>query len=523
VSRISPSRPDSRRIDPEQLEAPYLNALMEYAARHPGRFNVPGHKGGPAADPLLVEAFGIEALEHDIPALIEGIDAGPEPTPFTRAQRLAAKAWGAQRSWFLVNGGSQGNHAACLALRHSGRRVAVQRNVHSSTIDGLILAGLEPTFVPPVVDAALDIAHCVTPEALDSALAATSDAVGAMVVSPTYFGAIADVAALADVAHSRGVPLLVDEAWGAHLRFSDELPRSALECGADLVLSSVHKLVGSLTQSAILHLGNGGRIDENVVDRSVTLVESTSPNALLAGSLDAARRHAAVDGPELLSETVSGLRRAREAIREIPGLEVLDEHLTYEPGVYAFDPLRLSIDVRGTGVTGHRMAALLRELDDIYLELSSDTVIVAVFGIAEPAEEGAARIVAALRHAVAELGEPEMSPSQPFAAPPPWGPLELSPREAFLARQEAVPLGESAGRIAAESLAAYPPGVPNVLPGERISSETVEFIRDTLSHGGTLRGAADRTLETVRVVVERRSQSRDVQAHRAVSGKPGGQ
>jgi lysine decarboxylase len=374
-----------------------------------------------------------------------------------------------------------------------------------------------------VVDAALDIAHCVTPEALDCALAATSDAVGAMVVSPTYFGAVADIAALADVAHSHGVPMLVDEAWGAHLRFSDELPRSALECGADLVLSSVHKLVGSLTQSAILHLGYGGRIDENVVDRSVTLVESTSPNALLAGSLDAARRHAAVDGPEFLAETVSGLKRAREALREIPGLDVLDERLTDEPGVYAFDPLRLSIDVRGTGVTGHRMAALLRELDDIYLELSSDTVIVAVFGIAEPAEESAGRIVAALRHAVTELGEPEVSRSRPFAPPPPWGPLELSPREAFLARQEAVPLGESAGRIAAESLAAYPPGVPNVLPGERISSETVEFIRDTLSQGGTLRGAADRTLETVRVVIESKNQSRDVRAHRAVPGEPGGQ
>jgi lysine decarboxylase len=169
------------------------------------------------------------------------------------------------------------------------------------------------------------------------------------------------------------------------------------------------------------------------------------------------------------------------------------------------------------------MAALLRELDDIYLELSSDTVVVAVFGIAEPAEESAARIVAALRHAVAELSEPEVSHSQPIVPPPPWGPLELSPRDAFLARQEAVTLGESAGRIAAESLAAYPPGVPNVLPGERISSETVEFIRYTLSHGGTLRGAADRTLETVRVVVERQNQSRDVQAHRAVPGEPGGQ
>jgi arginine decarboxylase len=492
----------TREVDPAQLEAPYLEALIEFAARDPGRFMVPGHKGGPAADPMLVEAVGMAALEHDIPALIEGIDAGPEPTPFTRAQQLAARAWGARRSWFLVNGASQGNHAACLAVRHFGRRVVVQRNVHSSTVDGLILAGLEPAFVAPVVDAELDIAHCVTPDALEVALSASGDMVGAMVVSPTYFGAVADVAGLAKVAHAHGVPLLVDEAWGAHLRFSDRLPASALECGADVVLSSVHKLLGSLTQSAILHLGDTDRIDEQVIDRSVTLTESTSPSALLAGSLDAARRHAAVDGPELLAETVSGLERARAEIREIPGLNVLDERLTEQPGVYAYDPLRLCVDVRGTGVTGHRMAALLRELDDIYVELASETVVVAVFGMGEPTRETGARLAAALRHAVAEIGHREPGPSQPFAQPPPWGPLELSPREAFLAPQEAVPLTKSAGRIAAESLAAYPPGVPNVLPGERISAETVDFIRETLSHGGTLRGAVDRTLETVRVVIE---------------------
>jgi arginine decarboxylase len=504
MARVSPSRPETSRteIDPEQLEAPYLDALVEFAARDPGRFHVPGHKGGPGADLAVARAFGEAAFDLDIPALIEGIDAGPEPTPFSRAQQLAAKAWGARRSWFLVNGASQGNHAACLAVRHSGRRVAVQRNVHSSTVDGLILAGLEPTFVAPVVDAELDIAHCVTPEALDESLAAAGEVVAAMVVSPTYFGAVADIAGLAEVAHSRGVPLLVDEAWGAHLRFSDRLPASALESGADLVLSSVHKLVGSLTQSAILHLGATGRIDEQVIDRSVTLVESTSPSALLAGSLDAARRHAAVDGPELLAETVDGLARARAEIREIPGLDVLDERLVAQPGVHAYDPLRLCVDVRGTGVTGHRVAALLRELDDINVELASETVVVAVFGMGEPTGESGRRFAAALRHVVAELGEREAGPAQPFAQPPPWGPLELSPREAFLATQEAVPLRESAGRIAAESLAAYPPGVPNVLPGERISAETVDFIRDTLDHGGTLRGAVDRSLETVRVVVE---------------------
>src|ERR671937_1540330 len=150
----------------QQDATPYLDALIGYAARDPGRFHIPGHKGGPGADPALRRLAGEAGLAHDIPALIEGIDVGPRPTPFEQAQRLAAEAWGAKRSWFLLNGASQGNHAACLALRHAGRKVVVQRNAHSSTVDGIVLAGLEPAFVAPELDAELGIAHCLTPAAL---------------------------------------------------------------------------------------------------------------------------------------------------------------------------------------------------------------------------------------------------------------------------------------------------------------------------------------------------------------------
>ena len=207
----------------EQDATPYLDALVAYADRDPGRFHVPGHKGGPGRRPGAARRRSATGrCELDIPAGIEGIDVGPDPaeTPFQLAQRLAAEAWGARRSWFLVNGGSGGNHAICLALAHLGERVVVQRNVHSSTIDGLVLSGLRPRFVAPELDPELGVAHCLTPEALDAALAAEPDAVAAMIVSPTYFGAVADVAALAEVAHARGVPLVVDEAWGAHLHFS---------------------------------------------------------------------------------------------------------------------------------------------------------------------------------------------------------------------------------------------------------------------------------------------------------------
>jgi len=485
----------------EQDQTPYLDAIVEYAGRRPGRFHVPGHKGGRGADAAAIEALGQAAFDRDIPAGIEGIDVGPD-SPFQRAQRLAASAWGARRSWFLINGASQGNHAACLALRHDGRSVVVQRNAHSSTVDGIILAGLEPTFVAPELDAELGVAHCLTPESLAEALDRAPDVVAALTVSPTYFGAVADITGLSDVCHERGLPLVVDEAWGAHLRFSPLLPASALECGADLVLSSVHKLLGSLTQSAILHLGRGDALDEDVVDRCVTLTESTSPSALFAASLDATRRYAAVNGTELLAETLAGVERARAEVQRIPGLDVLDERLVGRPGVYAWDPLRLSIDVRATGSTGTRLASLIRELDDINLELVSENVVVAVFGMGEDAALSAARFVAAMRRAVEALGAEAELPKRPFTPPPPWGSLEAPPREAFFGPQEVVPFDEAVGRVAAESLAAYPPGIPNVLPGERLTQETVDYIREVVEHGGWVRGAVDRSLRTIRVVNE---------------------
>src|SRR5450631_482959 len=204
-------------MDPGQQQTPYLDALCDYARRHPARLHVPGHKGGDGADPGLMGAIGERALAMDIPALTHGIDVGVDPTPFEEAQQLAAEAWGAKRAWFLINGASQGNIAAGLALAHQGRDLIVQRNAHSSTIDALVLSGMRPTFVAPEVDPELGIAHCLTPEALDRALTETPAAVGALVISPTYFGACADVRSLAVVAHAHGVALVVDEAWGAHL------------------------------------------------------------------------------------------------------------------------------------------------------------------------------------------------------------------------------------------------------------------------------------------------------------------
>jgi lysine decarboxylase len=485
--------------DPGQDATPYVDALLAYSALEPGRFQVPGHKGGLGADPAMRELVGEVGLRNDIPSVTEGVDIGPEPTPFQQAQLLAAEAWGAARSWFLVNGASQGNHSTCLALAHGGNRVVVQRNVHSSVIDGLVLSGMRPTFVAPELDPELGIAHGLTPDSLAAGIEETPSAVAAMVVSPTYFGACADVAGLAEVAHARGVPLVVDEAWGAHLHFHPDLPADALASGADLVTSSTHKIVGSLTQAAMLHLGKGGRIDPAVVDRCVSLVETTSPSGLLSGSLDAARRQAAVHGGELLSETLAAVAKTREAIAEVPGLAVLDESMVGQPGIAGWDPLRLAIDVRNTGSTGYRLAKTVFYSHRIDLELYSENVVVAIFGLGEPAAEAGERLVAALRAAAGELEAEPGPPEGKLAPPPPWGELVMTPREAFLGPQEVIAFDAAAGRVAAEGLAAYPPGIPNVLPGERLTAETLDYIRESVAHGGYVRGGSDRELKTLRV------------------------
>jgi arginine decarboxylase len=485
--------------DRDQDSTPYVDALLAYSELSPGRFQVPGHKGGTGADPAMRELVGEIGLRNDIPSVTEGVDIGPEPTPFQRAQSLAAEAWGARRTWFLVNGASQGNHATCMALAHGGDRVVVQRNVHSSVIDGLVLSGMRPTFVAPELDPELGIAHGLTPESLTAALEETPDAVAAMVVSPTYFGACADVAALAEVAHGLDVPLVVDEAWGAHLHFHPALPADALASGADLVTSSTHKIVGSLTQAAMLHLGGGDRIDAAVVDRCVSLVETTSPSGLLSGSLDAARRQARVHGAELLGETLRAVAATRSEIEGIPGLAVLDEGMVGRPGIAGWDPLRLAIDVRETGSTGYRLAKAAFYTSGLDLELYSENVVVAIFGLGEPAAAAGERLVAGLREALGRLEAEPGVPDEKLAPPPPWGELAMTPREAFLGPQEVIPFAEAAGRVAAEGLAAYPPGIPNVLPGERLTTETLDYIRESVAHGGYVRGGSDRELKTLRV------------------------
>jgi arginine decarboxylase len=500
-----------------QPTAPYLEAVTAYGFRGSTRFHVPGHKGGAGADPGLRSALGERALLLDVPQDIEGIDLGPSPTPYERAEELAAQAYGAARAWFLTNGATQGNHALCLALAPPGARIVLQRNSHASVIDGLVLSGGLATFVAPEYEEELGIAHGVTPEALERALERAPGARSVFVVSPTYYGMAADVGALADVAHARDAALVVDCAWGAHFGFHEALPPCPLALGADAMLASTHKLVGSLTQSAMLLVSGSARLDARAIARAVRLVRSTSQSALLMASLDAARRQLAVHGEALLDRTLAAASRARAVIDAIPGCAVIGPGHLGRPGIAGWDPLRIVIDVRGTGRTGYEVAAALRDSYDIYVELATHATTVLVLGLGQP--------VAALERLAHDFAETVRRIARPgSAAGAVRAPLALAhetavaPRDAFLGDSEAVPVTEAVGRISCEAIAGYPPGVPSLLPGERIGAEVVAYLRELVAVGARLHGAADPSFTTVRVLAGARAAAPGAPA--VVAGAP---
>jgi len=485
-----------------QPTAPYLDALVSYGFRGPTRFHVPGHKGGAGADPGLRWAIGERALLLDVPQDTHGIDVGPQPTPYEQAEELAAEAYGAGRSWFLTNGATQGNHALCLALAPLGASVVLQRNSHGSMIDGLVLSGGLPTFVAPSYDDELGMAHGVTPDALRAALEEAPQARAAFVVSPTYYGMAADVAGLAEVAHAAGAALVVDQSWGPHFGFHPDIPPSALYRGADAVLTSTHKIVGSLSQSAMLHVASDARLDVAAVARAVRLVRSTSPNSLLLGSLDGARRQLATHGQALLSRTLAAAAQAREALSAVPGCAVVGEDLVGRPGVAAWDPLRIVIDLRDSGLTGYEVRAAIGERYDIYPELATHATLVLVLGMGQPVE-ALERFAHDFAETIRVLGSPgETRPVQPVvrAAGALQPELAIPPREAFLGPGEIVDVDAALGRISCESIAGYPPGIPALLPGERVTAEVVSYLRELAAAGARLHGASDPSFRTITVL-----------------------
>ncbi|MFD9162258.1 aminotransferase class I/II-fold pyridoxal phosphate-dependent enzyme, partial [Streptomyces sp. NPDC059558] len=481
-----------------QLRAPYAEAVLGHAGRDWLRLNVPGHAAAPGSD--LAGFFGPRITALDFPPLLDGIDLGAD-TPLDRALALAAEAWGARRTWFLTNGASQGNQIASMVAPALGRTLVVQRSVHSSVIDGLVLSGMDAVFVQPSVDPEQGIAHGVTAADVAEALDRTPDAAAVYIVSPSYFGAVADVRTLADIAHAAGVPLIVDEAWGSHFGFHPGLPSNALSEGADLVTSSTHKLAGSLTQSAMLHLAEGPFADrlEPLVDRAFRLVQSTSASALLTASLDLARR-TLVTGTAATGHSVEAADRVRGAVRALGRFKVVSDGFGAFPDIVRADPLRIAIDTRAGGIPGHEARRRLFLDHRIMVEVATDAAIVAVIGAGSVPDTD--RFAEALHTLPSPLtADPAGGGAGGMLRLPTPGATELTAREAFLSPAVAVSAQDAVGRISADTLAAYPPGIPNVLPGEVITAETVRFLQRTAAApSGHVRGALDPGVTRLRVV-----------------------
>ena len=309
----------------------------------------------------------------------------------------------------------------------------------------------------------------------------------------------ADVEGCAAVCHAAGVPLVVDQAWGPHFGFHPELPPSALTRGADAMITSTHKIVGSLTQSAMLHVAATGRIDPDAVARTVRLMRSTSPSALLMASLDGARRQLAIHGEALLTGTIEASRRAREAIAAVDGAAVIGDEFVGRPGVAGWDPLRIVIDVRGTGCTGYEVASALRRHYDIHVELATHATMVLILGLDEPA--GALeRFAHDFAQTVRRIERPGEQPALVRGSGWFENEVVVPPREAFLGAAEAVAVDEAPGRVSAESIAGYPPGIPALLPGERITAELIAYLRELRDAGARLHGASDPSFETICVL-----------------------
>ncbi|HKT58013.1 MAG TPA: aminotransferase class V-fold PLP-dependent enzyme [Microbacterium sp.] len=476
---------------------PYADALAAHGEREQVRLIVPGHAADPLAAPRLTSFFGESVLQRDVTPLIPGLDLGPH-NALQQARDLAAEAWSARRTWFLTNGASQANRTIALALASYQRTdapVVVQRSAHSSTVDGIVVAGLRPVFVQPSIDTDHGIAHGVSAAALTAALADAPGCKAVVLTSPSYFGAVADIPALAEIAHTAGAALIVDGAWASHFGFHEDLPAQPLTQGADVLVSSTHKFGGSLTQSAMLHLADTvhGRALEPLIERAFGLTQSTSESSLLLASLDLARAEL-VDGHDGMTAAIAAAAEIRDRIRRIGRFGIASDDFTAFDDIVAVDPMRVSIDVSRGGVGGHTARNTLMQRG-VFLEIATETCVVAILGPG---------VVPDIDRFIDELHA--LPASQDGRIPrvgtvPTPGELVMLPRDAFLRPSVAVAAQDAVGRVSAETLAAYPPGIPNVMPGEVITAEAVRFLTAVSnSPGGHVRGASDRSLGTLRVI-----------------------
>lgn len=480
-----------------QEETPLFNALMEYVDRDTLPFHVPGHKKGVGIDEEFKNFIGANPFKIDV-TVFKQVDSLHHPTgPIKKAQELAADAYGAEASFFSIHGTSGAIQAMIMSAVNDGDKIIVPRNVHKSITAGIILSGAIPVFMQPELDKKLGIAHGVPPATVKSTLKEHPDAKAVLIINPTYYGVATDLKEIVEIVHNHNIPLLVDEAHGPHLAFSDKLPLSALEAGADICAQSTHKIIGSLTQASLLHV-NSKYISPKRVQQILNLMQTTSPSYILMASLDCSRRQIALHGTELLQSTVDLCAYTRSEINKIPGFYCFGEEVLGKPGSYSFDSTKLTISCRELGITGFELDMILSNKYYIQMELSDFYNVLAVGSFGDT-KEGMDRLLKALKEISSEYFGTKES-IQDFLDIPAIPKKILNPREAFYSDKISIPLKESLGKISGEFLLAYPPGIPLLCPGEEVTQDVLNYVEDLKRANLYVQGTEDPTVTNLKIV-----------------------
>ncbi len=478
----------------DQNRAPIYEALQRFREMRVVPFDVPGHKHG-RGNPELTAFLGQQCVAVDVNSM-KPLDNLCHPISVIReAEELAAEAFGAAAAFLMVGGTTSSVQSMVLSTCKRGDKIILPRNVHRSVINALVLCGAIPVYVNPEVDPRLGISLGMRREQVEKAIAEHPDAVAVLVNNPTYYGVCSDLRAIVKMAHKAGMYCLADEAHGTHFYFGDGMPVSAMEAGADMASVSMHKSGGSLTQSSLLLVGE--KINPRYVRQIINLTQTTSGSYLLMSSLDISRRNLAQRGREVFAKVSAMADYAREEINEIGGYYAFGRELINGNSVFDFDPTKLSIHTRDIGLAGIEVYDILRDEYDIQIEFGDIGNILAYLSIGDRPQE-LERLVSALaeiRRRYQKDGSGLLN--QEYIDPE----VVASPQEAFYAQKESLPLKESVGRVCSEFVMCYPPGIPILAPGERITKDILDYILYAKEKGCSMTGPEDPDILHLNVLV----------------------
>lgn len=481
-----------------QHRTPIFTAVQQYVNEGTIPFHVPGHKQGRGLKEFT-EYVGPNVMKIDL-TCFEGTDNICNPLDTIKeAETLAAEAYGADYAHFLVNGTTSGIQAMIMTVCQPGDKIILPRNAHKSAIGGLILSGAQPIYVQPEISKEHGIALGVTPEKIREALALHPDAKAVFLVNPTYYGFTSNLAEIIEIAHSYDIPVLVDEAHGAHLPFHPELPPSAMSLGADMSAASTHKMAGSLTQSSLL-LVREGLIDNKRVKAVLNLTQTTSPSYILLASIDVARKQMALYGKQLLDKTLLLANHLRTELSKLPGLTLIGEEMLGNPGCYGWDPTKVAVNVRALGLSGFEVEHILRHKYRIQVELADLYNVLFLVSVGDT-DETINMLIEAMTDLVKSRPVQKITK---FGLNLPKTPeFVVSPQTAFHSPTYHVELDEAEGEIAAEMIMAYPPGIPIICPGERITREIIEYVRLLKNEHCSLQGTEDQYINKIKILANR--------------------